>query len=51
MESGMNNLSNKYSFWAFMEAIKIAKEFVSVVDKTHKWSWVKGHNYDVVVYK
>jgi cyclopropane fatty-acyl-phospholipid synthase-like methyltransferase len=31
--------------------IKIAKESISVVDKTYKWSWVKGHNYDVVVYK
>lgn len=31
--------------------VKIASEEISVVDKTDKWPHVKGHNYDVVVYK
>lgn len=31
--------------------VKIISEEITVVDKTDKWSWVKGHNYDVVVHK
>lgn len=31
--------------------VKIISEEISVFDKTEKWSWVKGHNYDVVVHK
>jgi cyclopropane fatty-acyl-phospholipid synthase-like methyltransferase len=31
--------------------VKIASEQISIVDKTDKWPQVKGHNYDVVVYK
>lgn len=31
--------------------MQIVSENISVVDMTHKWSHVKGHNYDVVVIK
>lgn len=31
--------------------ITITHETVSVVDKTDKWHWVKGHNYDLTVEK
>lgn len=31
--------------------VKIVWEEVSVFDKTDKWDWVKGHNYDVIVEK
>jgi len=31
--------------------VKIVQENITVVDKTTKWSWVKGHNYDVIVKK
>jgi cyclopropane fatty-acyl-phospholipid synthase-like methyltransferase len=31
--------------------ITIISEEITVVDKTAKWPWVKGHNYDVVVHK
>ena len=29
--------------------VKIVWEEISVVDKSSKWDWVKGHNYDVIV--
>lgn len=31
--------------------VKIVSEKISVVDKTHNWPHVKGHNYDVIVEK
>jgi hypothetical protein len=31
--------------------VKIVWEEISVFDKTDKWNWVKGHNYDIVVVK
>ena len=31
--------------------VKIVWEEISVFDKTEKWEWVKGHNYDVIVHK
>lgn len=31
--------------------VEIVNESISVVDKTSKWDWVKGHNYDVTVSK
>lgn len=31
--------------------VNIIKETISIVDKTSKWSWVQGHNYDVVLEK
>lgn len=31
--------------------VTIVSEEITVVDKTNKWGWVKGHNYDVVVHK
>lgn len=31
--------------------VKIISEAITVVDKTHNWPWVKGHNYDVIVHK
>lgn len=31
--------------------VKIIREEISIVDKTDKWDWVKGYNYDVVVHK
>jgi hypothetical protein len=45
MESGMNNLSNKYSFWAFMEAIKIAKEFELDYFFCYEWDCKIGKDY------
>ena len=45
MESGMNNLSNKYSFWAFMEAIKIAKEFNLDYFFCYEWDCKIGKDY------
>jgi cyclopropane fatty-acyl-phospholipid synthase-like methyltransferase len=31
--------------------VKIVHEEISVLDKTNKWAWVKGHVYDVTVEK
>lgn len=31
--------------------VKIEWEQISVFDKTEKWDWVKGHNYDIIVTK
>jgi hypothetical protein len=31
--------------------VEIVSEKISVIDKTAKWPWVFGHNYDVVVHK
>lgn len=31
--------------------VDIVWEDISVFDKTDKWDWVKGHNYDVIVVK
>ena len=31
--------------------VEIVNESITVVDKTQKWDWVKGHNYDVTVLK
>lgn len=31
--------------------VKIIWEEISVFDKTDKWAWVKGHNYDIIVKK
>ena len=45
MVSGMNNLSNKYSFWAFMEAIKIAKEFELDYFFCYEWDCKIGKDY------
>jgi hypothetical protein len=45
MESGMLNLSNKYSFWAFMEAIKIAKEFELDYFFCYEWDCKIGKDY------
>jgi hypothetical protein len=31
--------------------VRIIWEEVSVFDKSNKWAWVIGHNYDVIVEK
>ena len=31
--------------------VKIVWEEISVFDRTEKWNWVKGHNYDIIVHK
>lgn len=31
--------------------VRIVSEEITVVDKTHNWPWVKGHNYDIIVHK
>lgn len=45
MQSGMNNLSNKYSFWAFMEAIKISKELKLDYFFCYEWDCKIGKDY------
>jgi hypothetical protein len=45
MEIGMYNPSDKYAFWSFMEAIKIAKEFELDYFFCYEWDCKVGKDY------